>query len=78
MKTLNVLVSRHNALIIFQTWHELLQYIDICIIHKTKKKDKGQTMIGHLPTYSGVPKQERTREGVALTIKVNEDQIKVC
>lgn len=44
--------------------------IDICAIQETKKKGNGQKLYPeYLLVYSGVPKNERAREGVAIAIK---------
>ncbi|XP_072392397.1 uncharacterized protein [Diabrotica undecimpunctata] len=60
---------------------ELTEYqIDIFALQETKRKGKGQTRLGeYLLIYSGVPKQERAKEGVAIMIKTKyKDQIKEC
>lgn len=44
--------------------------IDICAIQETKKKGNGQKLYPeYLSVYSGVPKNDRAREGVAIAIK---------
>ncbi|KAJ4426091.1 hypothetical protein ANN_26900 [Periplaneta americana] len=44
--------------------------MDIVILNETKKKGKGQELIGnYIHFWSGVPKSERAKSGVAVLIK---------
>lgn len=54
--------------------------IDICALQETKKKGKGQMWLGeYLLIYSGVERNERAKEGVALMIhKKLAHNIQIC
>lgn len=54
--------------------------IDICALQETKKKGKGQVQYNdYLVIYSGVEKQTRAKEGVAIAVSVKyQNNIKEC
>ena len=54
--------------------------IDTCAIQETQKKGRGQILYSqYIVVYSGVVKNERAKEGVAIAIKVRyRDCIRDC
>lgn len=54
-------------------------YIDVCALQETKKKGKGQSIIReYILIYSGVKKEQRAKEEVALMVQNKfKDQIVV-
>lgn len=54
--------------------------IDICALQETKKKGKGQVQYrDYIMIYSGVEKQTRAKEGVAIAVSVRyQSNIKEC
>ncbi|XP_057667223.1 craniofacial development protein 2-like [Diorhabda carinulata] len=44
--------------------------VDICALQETRKKGKGQIMLdNYIMIYSGVPKETRAKEGVAILVQ---------